>query len=370
MRIAVLVAILSLMPALLFGQAPPSFPDFSGWDIIDRGGRSMPYLNRPSLYLERGIALSPATPLADGTIEFDVAIHGHNGFAGVVFRGVSPDDYELIYLRTHRSRQWDALQYTPIFAGQEAWQLYTGAGYNAVAELPSNRWVHVRLVVDGLTASVFVDDATTPQLIVSDLKRPWSRGRVGLWGRSGAANFSNFKVTAVDRPAPSAASVAAPADGVIAKWSLSQSFVASRIDRNRIAPSAVWAPVIAEQSGLVNIAEHRRPVARATTDPPDDGRDTVYARAVLRSSEAMRVRLAFGYSDDVVVFLDGKPLFSGSAGYLSRDGSYLGSVTLGPDALFLELGAGRHELVFAVSEAFGGWGVIARLEGARNVAIE
>lgn len=369
MRVTILAVTLTLMPAILAGQAPASVTDFSGWDILDRGGRAMPYLNRPSLFLDRGIALAPERPFADGTIEFDVAIHGHSGFAGVVFRSVSADDYELIYLRTHRSRQWDALQYTPMFAGQEAWQLYTGTGYNGAAELPANRWVHVRVIVEGFTATVFVDNAAMPQLIVSDLKRPWARGRVGLWGRSGAVNFSNVTVTPADRPPPVAATVD-PAAGAITKWSISQSFVAATIDSERISPSVTWETVAAEGSGLVNIARYRRPVRRAAAVPRDDGRDTVYARAVLRTGEAQRVRLSFGYSDDVVVFLDGKPLFSGQAGYLLRDGSYLGTVTLGPDAMFLDLGAGRHEVVFAVSEAFGGWGVIARLDGARNVTIE
>jgi hypothetical protein len=91
---------------------------------------------------------------------------------------------------------------------------------------------------------------------------------------------------------------------------------------------------------------------------------------VLRSVRAQRIRLSFGYSDDVTVFLDGHPLFSGRSGYLLRDGSYLGTLSLGPDSLFLDLSAGRHELVFAVSEAFGGWGVAARLEGARDITVE
>src|SRR5204863_2368464 len=111
-------------------------------------------------------------------------------------------------------------------------------------------------------------------------------------------------------------------------------------------------------------------VVRTGQPASDDRRDTVFARAAFVSPRAERVRLSFGYSDDVVVFLDGQPLFSGRAGYLLRDGSYLGTLTLGPDALFLNLTAGRHELVFAVSEAFGGWGVAARLESAAPLVLE
>ena len=154
------------------------------------------------------------------------------------------------------------------------------------------------------------------------------------------------------------------------RWSISQSYMTSKIARDRLPDALTWEAVPAEHSGIVNIARHRHPVARASADAPDDGRDTVFARTVLRSSRAQRVRLSFGYSDDVTVFLDGQPLFSGRGGYLLRDGSYLGTLSLGPDALFLDLTAGRHELVFAVSEAFGGWGVAARLEGARDIIVE
>ena len=160
----------------------------------------MPYLNRPSLYLERGIALMPGAHFADGTIEFDVAIHGHSGFAG---RGVSrrvAEDYELIYLRTHRSRQWDALQYTPMFAGQEAWQLYAGARLQRRRGVAGQPLGPRPLVVDGYEARVFVDNAATPQLVVTDLEaalgaRPgWTVGT-----HPAQRTFSNVKVTPVDR---------------------------------------------------------------------------------------------------------------------------------------------------------------------------
>lgn len=59
-------------------------------------------------------------------------------------------------------------------------------------------------------------------------------------------------------------------------------------------------------------------------------------------ARAQRVRLSFGYSDDVTVFLNGRPLFGGASEFLVRDGSYLGTLTLGPDTLFLDL-AGRRE---------------------------
>ena len=357
----ILALLISAAIAVASAQAP-QYPDFSRWDIVDLGGRAMPYLNRPSLYLERGIALMPEVQFGDGTIEFDVAIHGQMGFAGVVFRATSNDDYELVYVRTHRSRQWDALQYTPLFTGQEGWQLYTGAGYNGVAELPANRWVHIRVVVEGYRAEVYVDGATAPQLVVSDLKRAWTRGRVGLWGRGGAANFSNMKVTPLDRPVPASRAAQKRDAAVVMNWAISQSMIAAKVPIDRVPADLQWETVAPESTGLLNIARYRRPAARSAPDPNDDQRDTVYVRTVLDVSRAHRVRLSFGYSDEVTVFLDGRALFTGRAGYLLRDGSYLGTLALGPDSLWLDLSTGRHEVIFAVSEAFGGWGVIAKVD--------
>ena len=346
-------------------QEPSPLLGFARWEIVDPGGRAMPYLGRDSLFLSDGVALMPDVTFADGVIAFDVAMHGQAGFAGVVFRGQSPDDYELIYLRTHRSRQWDALQYTPVFGRQEAWQLYTGPGYNGAAELPLNRWVHVEVVVGGQTARVYVDHAAEPQLTVTDLKRPLARGRVGLWGRFGAANFSNVTVT-VSPSAPAPAALArAPLPGIITRWALGPVDSAPAEIPSRVPPVPRWDAVAAEPDGVLNIARFRQ-AAPGVRDQPD----RVLARTVLRSAAARTVRLAFGYSDAVTIFLNGRPRFSGRNAYLERDGSALGTMTLGPDVLHLDLTAGSNELVFAVSERFGGWGLAARLLDTEGVVVE
>ena len=69
--------------------------------------------------------------------------------------------------------------------------------------------------------------------------------------------------------------------------------------------------------------------------------------------------LEIGFSDRVVVYLNGRALFRGNDTYRSRDYRFLGSIGFW-DALFLPLLEGDNELVVAVSETFGGWGVQAR----------
>ena len=63
----------------------------------------------------------------------------------------------------------------------------------------------------------------------------------------------------------------------------------------------------------------------------------------------------------MVVFLNGERLFRGSDGYRSRDYRFLGSIGW-YDTVYLPLDEGENELLVAVSEDFGGWGIQARLD--------
>jgi hypothetical protein len=84
---------------------------------------------------------------------------------------------------------------------------------------------------------------------------------------------------------------------------------------------------------------------------------------VVRAERDTVRRLAFGYSDDVTVFLNGRPVFAGRNGFRARHPSAAGLVTA-DDAVFLPLRRGENELVLAVAEEFGGWGFTARLDSA------
>ena len=88
----------------------------------------------------------------------------------------------------------------------------------------------------------------------------------------------------------------------------------------------------------------------------------MFARSVITASRAQRMKLVFAYSDRVHVFVNGRLLFAGDSAFQSRDPSFLGIASLGPDAIYVDLRPGPNEIVLAVSEKFGGWGFAARLE--------
>ena len=349
-----------LMLALATAQAPAF--DASRWTIHDPNAVAQAYLGVPSLFIDGGVALLEGSSFGDGTIDVDVALHGHASFAGILFRAASAENYELVYVRPHRSRQFDALQYTPIFDGSEAWQLYSGPGYTAAAELPANRWVHLRLVVSGYSARLFVDGAAEAALVVSDLKRPWARGQVGVWGRLGGANFSNFTFTPAATDPPPARAERPASDHLLMDWQLSQALDTSRV-RDDALPDLkglAWSAVRAEGSGIVNIARHRK--SARTAGSPASSRDLVFARTTISSVQRRPAKLVFAYSDAIHVFLNGRLLYAGDSAFRSRDPGFLGIASLGPDVLYVDLAPGANELVLAITERFGGWGFAARLE--------
>ncbi len=307
----------------------------------------------------RGGAMLKDAQFTDGVVEVDIAMGGGRAFPGILFHVQSPLDCENVYLRPHRSGEPVALQYTPMFNGMDAWQLYHGPGYGAQADIPLNRWVPVRLEVKGTQARLFVDNSPAPALVVDELKHGAVGGSIGLFESAGAnVYFANFRYrsdSTLRFPPPP--KVAVP-DGVITSWKLSQAFPISSIDRTR-SPEAQglqgieWRDVTSEASGLVNVS---RWLARTGQMP-----DVVLAKAEIRADKAHLAKLSFGYSDEVTVFLNGKPLFTGDASYRVRDPLFYGAVGL-YDAVFLDLKEGVNELLFMDGEVFGGWGFEACLE--------
>jgi len=97
--------------------------------------------------------------------------------------------------------------------------------------------------------------------------------------------------------------------------------------------------------------------------------DAVVARALVRSSKAQRKRIDFAYSDSAVIFVNGRPLFSGKAAYLSRDPFFLGIASLGFDNVWADFQAGDNEIVVVTTEVFGGWGLQFRFPDATGLTL-
>ncbi len=325
---------------------------------------------QPALLLRNASAQLVGADFENGTIEFDVRTTGHRSFIGFGFR-VQGDHREDFYLRPHNSGRFDALQYTPVYHGLSAWQLYPE--HNARLDIPRQTWLHVKLVVSGPRLEVFIDDRNEASLLVTELRRGKTRGGLGLWAAFPAGETLDLFPTAVanvviktdpaDHAYPKPAGPEADS-GLVKQWSVSSSF--PEPETPEVLPDldgvGSFRLVAADADGRVNLAS-------AGGLPEGGSPGTVLARIVLRSDARRVVRLGFGFSDKATLFLDGRPVFRGDNSYRSRSERYLGVMRVDNDVLFLPLKQGDQELTFAVTETFGGWGVTARLLDRQGVEV-
>ncbi len=203
-------------------KAPATTRNFSllkkdEWVVKNTRFTASEYKGKKALRLKGNYALAYIKGLEfeDGTIEVDVAsLSRGRMYFGVAFRvqedvnkKVSAKDnskqkYEYVYFRPFASETPNAVQYCA--AGTKYnWEYlrknFPGV-YEAKAKLPAIDWFHVKIVVSGQKAEVYVNNAKKPALTVKDLKHGKSKGSVGVYTYWKTACFANLKVT-VSKPA-------------------------------------------------------------------------------------------------------------------------------------------------------------------------
>ena len=333
------------------------------------------YQGRQCIYLDGGAALLNDFEMQDAIIDFDVSTPASRGFFGVQFRIDSTGaNAEYIYLRQQFSGQPDAMQYTPVIGGGLNWQIYNGPGFTGPVNIPHNEWFHMRIVVKGAQAYLYVNDMERPALVMNDLKSGVKRGYVGLAALMGEVYFSDFKI----QTTPEAEWIRDEPPmmyGVLTNWEISPSYDALSLDPEQplTAPETdtiQWQSIEAEAPGFVTIYRYRSaPRIRVTFAndfskrlEPQPGSKLIYARCIIDSPTDVVKKLSIGYSDELSVFLNGNILFRGRSAQNFRDTRFLGIVNVENDAVYLNLKKGRNELILAVTELGGGWGFICRLE--------
>lgn len=353
-----------------FSQATQVTFEDPAWDLSHASeSRVEDYKGRKSLFL-KGKAFIDQINIADGVVEVDVTTPNPRAFAGILFRTQSPTEYEEMYIRLHKSGSPDAIQYTPVFKNVAAWQLY-GPGYGwGTAAFDRNEWIPLRIEFSGQEVKIFAGQANNAVLL-SRLRRDEQSGGLGVWSLFGAY-FSNFRYSEksasknnLEEPAPE--------QGVITDWNLSNAFWAHDVNLTE-RPSAAntnWHTVNSEPTGLINLSRYLP--ENELRELPDDGDFDAgqaavgaFAKTVITSESDQIKKLHFGYSDNVVILLNGRPIYTGKSGFRARDPLFQGMIGY-HDAVFLDLNQGENELIFAVSEVFGGWGFMAKFENPDGI---
>ena len=377
MNVMAALLLASLAPAVAAAQSGnvPLSPE--AWTATD-SIRSVTYLGRPALYINRGVALVRGASMENGTLDLDVAASDTTNFLGVVFRAATPRFSNVLFLRPGASGTEEAVQYGPAFNSLGvAWQVYHGDGANAVADIPRNRWLHVRVELEGPVARLYVDTATAPTLVVPRVVASGGAG-LGVWtGAFGrGAYFSNIRYAAApgssgETPAP------APPPGTMLGWEISNAIEAADFTPTTLPDLGrlTWQRVQAEPEGFVLINRYREaPVGGVPRDSTGAvltdsvmtgkiaGSRIVYARTTITAAHDETRRMQYAYSNGVVIYLNGRPL-----AFAMNPGGLRGTRRDGPGRRrrLPAAQAGKNQIVFAVIECTGGWAFSARLDPTR-----
>jgi hypothetical protein len=308
-----------------------------------------------------------APQFENGTIEFDVKPVGE-GIPGIRFRQREDGTAEEFYLRPGpdcRASQ-DCIQYTPVSHGTIQWDLFPE--HQKPAPLLESDWNHIKLVVSGRRLNVFVNDAPRPTLAVGHLESESAKG--GLEVR-GPAIFANLTVTpdAVEGLPPQALPDPTDSDRrYLRNWLVSPftslaDGATPRFSEMPATPSS-WSKIAAERHGLINLS-------RRYGSPTDKSLGAVaWLKTVVHSDRSQSKHVAIGWAREVWVFVDGKPVFSGSNLYYPPEARRTpdGRLSLENGAFDLPLKPGDNEIEVALSNNFPGglrhygWGVELRLD--------
>jgi hypothetical protein len=376
-----------LFSCALAGQpataGPLPFSD-KAWELQGERTTIVREGEREVLEVESGTARRRDVRFEDGTIDFDVQLTSRRSFVYVEFRVAGDGEHEEMYLRPHKSSLPDAVQYAPVWQGRSSWQLYHGPGGTAAVSFEPGAWTHVRVIVAGRRAALFVTNMEKPALVVPHLARDPRPGYIGLRGFLPAdvpgagpiARFANLVVrpgpVAYDFDAALAAGAApsrdAPAESVtlVRSWAVSRSFVPENNDLPVLPGAAVtgeFRTLDAEPAGLLEL--HRYvPV-------PKNSRVTAgVARIRIRAGAAGAYGFDLGFSDIATVFLNGRPIFRGDASYSVDGPRREGLIGYDQARLYLPLVSGDNDLSILVSDVFGGWGIMGRFVGAPGLTME
>jgi len=294
---------------------------------------------------------------SNGILEVDIYAKTERSFAGIIFRKEA-GTMEEVYMRLHKSKQPDAIQYTPTYKHELAWQLYKE--YQANVVFKNKGWNTLRIEVVKSTAVIYVNDEKV--LTVAHLKTDQTNGQIGLFALF-TNRFSNFRVTHKNnnRSENSLQQTVIPDSNIITQWNLTKAFpyVENTLDFKQISKKK-YNLVQTEPSGLLPISKY---VEKPSAGNFEANKEVYAVAATTINSTTEHVkRFSFDYSDKIIVYLNGEAIFYGNNAFRSKGKQYQGHIDMNANTLYLRLKKGKNTIHCAIIDKANGWGIIGKLD--------
>jgi hypothetical protein len=337
------------------------------WQYIPNSAEFIVYKSRPSMKLltSGDPAVLKNFDFTNGTIEYDFEpLDPH--FTSIYFRKKDKES-ECFYFRTQRagdSQAIDGIQYAPTIEGVNLWDMLFH--FQTYADFKKDDWNHVKLVISGKQMRVFVNNMTYPALEVPMLEGNVNSGTLAFDGK---VIISNLIVKPKDleglSPEPGIDPVAND-PRYIRKWLVNEPLVTDKgidfSDEYAPKPETKWEAISAERRGLINLT---RKFGKTT------GRRIVWLKANIISDKDQDKTLRFGFSDEVWVMINNKPLYLDKNLYNTPMAKIPdGRCAIENSTIRIPLKKGENQLMIGVANFFYGWGIVARFDDLGGIQLE
>ncbi len=328
------------------------------WDTSHAALATFEEFEGKNTILLNGKATVKGHSLANGIIEVDVYANTARSFAGIIFRKQN-GNMEEVYMRLHKSRQVDAVQYTPTFNNESNWQLYKE--YQANVTFKTEGWNKLKIVINNTNADVYVNN--TKVLTIDNLRVEQQSGDFGLFALFNN-RFANFKFTPLEANSKQSSKNTIPktaAPGVITKWHISQAKLFSEeVITNIDFSKETYTIVKTETSGLLPISKYLK---KPSSGGFERNKEAFTIATTSITSKADETKLfSFDYSDNILVYLNGKLIYRGNNTFRSKGPQYQGHLNINANKLYLNLTKGKNTIHCIVVDKANGWGLMGKIE--------
>lgn len=307
--------------------------------------------NTGEITMKQGVAFLKGVEMQSGEIEVLIKSTDTRSFAGLIFHLDTINfHYEEVYVRNHKNKQPDAMQYSPVFHGFSNWQLFQE--YQANQRLDSLDFNHLKIIFNQHSAQIFLNGKPSPIFTIDNLMGEKTGLAIGLQAINGAI-FKDFKYKDYAAHIP----VASQSASLNQKW-IKDYEVSSLIDgfpEELPTQGLSWRKINTGDDGILLISKH---VKKSVGDKFEANPvESVIARFGLSSADSKQIQLAFEYTNQAAVFVNGTKIWEGMNFFRQKGSLYRGEFDRFKESnkLYIPIKEGENLIEILVGAKANGW---------------